>query len=132
MAIRPVEAGYRPNPLAVRAPVDPSTDALDRTQGGAGRCRAKTGLSDIFLGNDTMGNTPNDLAEDFPGQADRIHELKTSNSHFARLVEEYNDLNRTIHRVETRIEPVAEDVEEDLKRRRVHLKDEIAAMVAGG
>jgi len=79
-----------------------------------------------------MSNTPNDLAEDFPDRADRIHELKMTNNHFARLLEEYNELNRTIHRIETRVEPASEDVEEDLKRRRVHLKDELAAMLMDG
>ena len=79
-----------------------------------------------------MSNTPNDLAEDFPDRADRIHELKMTNNHFARLLEEYNELNRTIHRIETRIQPAAEDVEEDLKRRRVHLKDELAAILMDG
>lgn len=76
-----------------------------------------------------MPNTPN-LADDFPGKAERIHQLKTSNNHFARLFDEYNELSRTIHRVETRVEPTTEDVEEEMKRRRVQLKDEIAAMLA--
>ena len=78
-----------------------------------------------------MSHTPNQLDEDFPGMAERMHALKTSNNHFARLVEEYNELNREIHRVETRVEPTSEDVEEELKRRRVRLKDEIAEMLAG-
>jgi uncharacterized protein YdcH (DUF465 family) len=77
-----------------------------------------------------MSNNPNDLAEDFPDRVDRIRQLKTSNNHFARLYDEYNELNRTIHRIETRVEPTTADVEEDLKRRRVQLKDEIAAMLA--
>ncbi|MFC4174674.1 YdcH family protein [Microvirga sp. GCM10011540] len=76
-----------------------------------------------------MSNAPNDLAGDFPDKTDRIHQLKTSNNHFARLYDEYNELNRTIHRVETRVEPTTEDVEEDLKRRRVRLKDELLAMI---
>ena len=76
-----------------------------------------------------MSNAPNDLAEDFPDKADRIHQLKTSNNHFARLFDEYNELNRTIHRIETRVEPADEYREEELKRRRVHLKDELAAML---
>jgi uncharacterized protein YdcH (DUF465 family) len=79
-----------------------------------------------------MGNTPHDLAEEFPDQTDRIHELKLSNGHFARLADEYNELNRAIHRIETRVEPAPEEVEEELKRRRVYLKDEIAAMLAQG
>ena len=66
-----------------------------------------------------MSHTPNQLDEDFPGMAERMHALKTSNNRFARLIEEYGALNREIHRVETRVEPTSEDVEEELKRRRV-------------
>lgn len=76
-----------------------------------------------------MSNAPNDLAEDFPDKADRIHRLKTSNNRFARLYDEYNELNRTIHRVETRMEPKPDEVEEELKRRRLQIKDEIMAMI---
>lgn len=76
-----------------------------------------------------MSNTPNQLADDFPEKAEQIHALKETDNHFARLVEEYHELNREIHRVETRVEPTSEDVEEDLKRRRLRLKDEIVAML---
>jgi uncharacterized protein YdcH (DUF465 family) len=78
-----------------------------------------------------MSNAPNDLAEDFPDKRDLIHRLKTSNNRFARLYDEYDELNRTIHRVETRVEPKSEDVEEELKRRRLQIKDEIMAMLDG-
>ena len=78
-----------------------------------------------------MANTPHELAEEFPEFTDRIRELNASNGHFARLSDEYHDVNRQIHRIETRIEPAAEDVEEELKRRRVRLKDEIAQMLNG-
>ena len=78
-----------------------------------------------------MSNTPHDLTEEFPDDRERISALKTSNGHFARLVEEYNDVNRQIHRIETRVEPASEDVEDELKRKRVRLKDEIAQMLAG-
>jgi uncharacterized protein YdcH (DUF465 family) len=76
-----------------------------------------------------MSNAPNDLAEDFPDKRDRIHQLKTSDNRFARLYDEYNELNRTIHRVETRVEPQADEAEEELKRRRLQIKDEIMAML---
>ena len=79
-----------------------------------------------------MSNTPHDITEEFPDQRERITKLKTSDGHFARLAEEYNELNRAIHRIETRVEPAPEDVEEELKRRRVHLKDEIAQILAEG
>jgi len=76
-----------------------------------------------------MSNAPNDLPEDFPDKIDRINQLKNSNSHFARLYDEYNELNRTIHRIETRVEPKPEEIEEELKRRRLQIKDEIMAML---
>lgn len=76
-----------------------------------------------------MSNTPHDLTEEFPDAREKITALKSSSGRFARLIDDYNELNRAIHRIETRIEPATEDVEDDLKRRRVHLKDEIAAML---
>jgi uncharacterized protein len=76
-----------------------------------------------------MSNAPNDLAADFPDKRDRIQQLKTSDNRFARLYEEYNELNRTIHRVETRVEPQTDEAEEELKRRRLQIKDEIMAML---
>lgn len=78
-----------------------------------------------------MANTPHTLAEEFPDKTERIRELTMNDGHFARLVEEYHELNRQVHRVETRIEPTSEDVEEELKRQRVRLKDEIAEMLQG-
>ena len=78
-----------------------------------------------------MSNTPHDLTEEFPDRRERITELKTKDGHFARLVEEYNEVNRAIHRIETRVEPTSEDVEEELQRQRVRLKDEIYQMLEG-
>jgi uncharacterized protein YdcH (DUF465 family) len=76
-----------------------------------------------------MTRSASDLATDFPGQEERIHQLKMSNNHFARLFDEYDELNHTISRIESRIEPTTEDVEEELKRRRVRIKDEIMVML---
>ena len=78
-----------------------------------------------------MANTPHELAEEFPEMTERIRELRASDGHFARLVDEYHEVNRQIHRIETRVEPTSEDVEEELKRKRVRLKDEIAQMLDG-
>jgi uncharacterized protein len=77
-----------------------------------------------------MSHVPHELAEEFPDQTDRIHDLKTSNAHFARLADEYHEVNRAIHRAETRVEPISDEAEQDLRRKRLHLKDEIAAMLA--
>jgi len=57
---------------------------------------------------------------------DKIHELKISDAHFARLLREYDEINDQVHRAETNIDPVEQLVEVDLRKRRLRLKDEIA------
>ncbi|MCA1779717.1 MAG: DUF465 domain-containing protein, partial [Xanthomonadaceae bacterium] len=56
-----------------------------------------------------MSNVPHELAEDFPEHKQKIHDLKRSDLHFERLVDEYHEINRTVHRMETRIEPVSDE-----------------------
>jgi uncharacterized protein len=77
-----------------------------------------------------MSNTPHELHDDFPDKAEAIHALKTSDPHFARLAEEYHDINRAVHRAETLVEPVGDAEEATLRRRRMQLKDEIARALA--
>lgn len=77
-----------------------------------------------------MSHTPHELAEEFPDQAEAIHELKGKNAHFAKLVEEYHELNRAVHRAETNVEPTDELHEGELRKQRLALKDEIARMLA--
>ena len=73
-----------------------------------------------------MSHTPHELAEEFPEHAERIHNLKQSDTHFAKLVEDYHEVNRQVHRMETEVEPVATHIEEDTRKKRVALKDAIA------
>jgi len=56
--------------------------------------------------------------------------LRQSNAHFARLADEYQDVNRAVHRAETRVETLGEAAEAELRRRRMSLKDEIGRMLA--
>lgn len=77
-----------------------------------------------------MSHTPHELHEEFPGSAAAIHTLKEQNAHFARLADAYHEVNRAIHRYETDVEPVADDVLEEAKKRRLALKDEIAGMLS--
>jgi uncharacterized protein len=72
-----------------------------------------------------MSHTPHELSEEFPQHIDRMSELKSSDAHFAKLFEEYHDLNRAVHRAETNVEPMDSLAETDLRKRRAHLKDEI-------
>ncbi|PHY13532.1 hypothetical protein CSW58_05110 [Caulobacter sp. B11] len=77
-----------------------------------------------------MSNTPHELHEEFPQDLDRIHALKIHDQAFAALLEGYNEVNRTVHRMETDIETVADNVLEGFKKQRLDLKDRIAAALA--
>ncbi|MFT4961039.1 MAG: hypothetical protein ACI92Z_002125 [Paracoccaceae bacterium] len=72
-----------------------------------------------------MSHTPHELAEEFPDNVDQMSELKQSDAHFARLHDEYHELNRTIHRAETNVEPIEDLAGVDLRKKRAMLKDEI-------
>lgn len=74
-----------------------------------------------------MSHTPHELANEFPEFVEKMSELKVSDSHFAKLAEDYHELNRKVHRAETNVEPRAELSEVDLRKRRGALKDEIYA-----
>lgn len=76
-----------------------------------------------------MTHTPHELAADFPEFADQIHRLKVEDAHFQKLFEEYHSLNRDIHRAETDVEPTSDDHLEDMKARRVRLKDDLYGML---
>ena len=76
-----------------------------------------------------MTHVPHELTEDFPAQAEAIHAMKVSNAHFARLADRYHELNRTLHRMEANVEPADDFTQEELKKERLKLKDEIAALL---
>ncbi|MCL7464987.1 DUF465 domain-containing protein [Phaeovulum sp. NW3] len=77
-----------------------------------------------------MSNTPHTLQDEFPTQMDKIHEMKVSNAHFARLLEEYDELNDKVHRAETLVEPMEQLAEVELRKKRALVKDEIARMLS--
>ena len=72
-----------------------------------------------------MSHTPHELHEEFPEHAAQISALKQSDAHFARLIDEYHDVNRTVHRAEENIEATDDFHETDLRKQRMRLKDEI-------
>ena len=78
-----------------------------------------------------MSHVPNELHDEFPGAQVRIHTLKGSDAHFARLADRYHEINRAIHRAEAEVEPTSDDILEEMKKQRLALKDEIAGMIAG-
>ncbi|PWE33715.1 hypothetical protein DDZ14_03345 [Maritimibacter sp. 55A14] len=76
-----------------------------------------------------MSHTPHELAEEFPEQAEAIQKLKVVNAHFAKLVDDYHDVNRAIHRAETNVEPIDDLYEAELRKKRLMLKDHIWSML---
>ena len=78
-----------------------------------------------------MSNTPHILGEEFPRQMDRIHELKVSDPDFALLLMQYDAVNDEIHLAETNVQPVSQDHESELRKRRLSIKDQIAQALAG-
>ncbi len=76
-----------------------------------------------------MSEANHDLVHEFPEHRDRIHALKLSDGHFARLSGEYHDLSKQLQRIQAQIETPSDDVVEELKQRRLRLKDELYQML---
>ncbi|WP_299659524.1 YdcH family protein [uncultured Ruegeria sp.] len=77
-----------------------------------------------------MSHTPHELAEEFPDKIDAMSQLKQTDAHFARLADEYHEVNRVVHRAETNVEPIEELAEVELRKKRAALKDEIWAILS--
>ena len=78
-----------------------------------------------------MSHTPHELSEEFPEFAEQMHELKQSDAHFAKLANEYHEINRQVHRAETNVEPMEQLAEDQLRKQRAVLKDEIYGILRG-
>ncbi|MCP5275627.1 MAG: DUF465 domain-containing protein [Burkholderiales bacterium] len=70
-----------------------------------------------------------DLHHEFPEYHDRIHELKINNAHFAKMFEQYHDVNREVRRIEEGVESTSDQYLEDLKKKRLLLKDQLYEMI---
>ena len=79
-----------------------------------------------------MSHTPHELAEEFPGHVELMHKMKAENAHFAKLFDEYHEVNRAVHRAETNVEPTDDFNEEEMRKKRMVLKDEIWGLLSKG
>jgi uncharacterized protein YdcH (DUF465 family) len=70
-----------------------------------------------------------DLIHEFPEHRERIHELKISDHHFSRLFEEYHELEHQVRRIEEGVEVTSDNYLEDLKKKRLKLKDLLYVML---
>ena len=76
-----------------------------------------------------MFGEKHDLIHELPEHRERIHQLKTSNEHFAKLFDEYHELDHQILRMEEGIETPSDEVLEELKKKRLYLKDQLYSMI---
>jgi len=72
---------------------------------------------------------PHELQDEFPDQRQLIERLTKTNYEFGRLAAAYDEVNRHIWRIESEDEPTTDDVLEKLKKRRLLLRDDIAALL---
>lgn len=76
-----------------------------------------------------MSIEKHDLVHEFPELRERIHALKTSDHHFARLFTEYHDLDHEVRRIEDGVENTSDDYLETRKKMRLLLKDQLYGML---
>lgn len=65
------------------------------------------------------------LVTEFPEFHEQLHNLKISDQHFARLMDEYEEIDKQVYRMEDGSEPTSDEVVEELKKKRLALKDQI-------
>jgi len=76
-----------------------------------------------------MSIEKHDLIHELPEYRERIHELKMSDHHFARLFETYHELDHEVRRIEEGVEPTADEYLDVQKKKRLLLKDQLLGML---
>ncbi len=64
-----------------------------------------------------------DLLHEFPEMKEKIHELKTSDTTFKKLFDEYHDVDHEIHSYESGATATTDEHLNELRMKRVNLKD---------
>jgi uncharacterized protein YdcH (DUF465 family) len=77
-----------------------------------------------------MSHVLHDLHAEFPNDNDILHALKLSDGHFRTVSDRYHDVNKEIHRIEAEVEPASDERNEELKKQRLSLLDEVATMIS--
>ena len=70
-----------------------------------------------------------DLIHELPEYKDKIHELKISDTHFAKLFDEYHDVDHEVRRIEEGVETPSDEYLEERKKLRLNLKDQLFAIL---
>jgi uncharacterized protein YdcH (DUF465 family) len=70
-----------------------------------------------------------DLVHEFPEYKEKIHDLKMNNRHFAKLFDEYHEVEHEVHRIEVGAENSSDSYLEERKKVRLNLKDQLLLMM---
>ncbi|WP_339109329.1 DUF465 domain-containing protein [Thioclava sp. GXIMD4216] len=70
------------------------------------------------------------LSVEFPAYRVQLRELKASDPHAARLMEDYEEVNEQVLRAMEGLQPMEALAEVDLRKKRAQLKDQIARALA--
>jgi uncharacterized protein YdcH (DUF465 family) len=70
-----------------------------------------------------------DLPHEFPAQKELIEKLLGEDEEFARLHSEYDAIDQEVLKIEQNVEPVSDTYAEELKMKRVHLKDRLYQII---
>ncbi len=74
-----------------------------------------------------MFGESHDIPREFPEYRDVIQHLHDNDSEFQRMYVEYHALDQEIRDIEQNVEPVSDIYAENLKKKRVLLKDRLYA-----
>lgn len=76
-----------------------------------------------------MFGDKHDLIDELPEHKQRILELKSSDAEFAKLFDEYHALDAQVLGMEEGIETPSDEVLEELKKKRLYLKDRLFSII---
>lgn len=70
-----------------------------------------------------------DLLHEFPDHKETIHNLKISSRHFAKLFDEYHEVDHEVHRIEQGVENTTDTYLDEKKKLRLSLKDQLYKII---
>jgi uncharacterized protein len=69
------------------------------------------------------------ISKEFPEMKEQIQEMKKNNSHFAKMSDNYDAIEHSIHRIESGTESYTDEHLEGLKKKKLKLKDNLFSML---
>ncbi len=76
-----------------------------------------------------MPLTHHPLVKEFPEFKEQIHDLKMTNSHFSKLMKDYEEIDKHVFRIESDEEPTSDEYVRGLKKQRLKIKDELHGII---